>query len=80
MNRYLFMKPDELAAVVEERQVPILDLLCASISMKAVQEGCQHRTDFILTRMIGKAPERTEESDVRKPIILAYRLDDEEFE
>lgn len=59
-NQYLHLSKDELEDIVRRKETPVIELMVASVVIKAIKSGDQHRLNFLLDRLIGKVPERVE--------------------
>lgn len=57
-NKYLYSTPDQIKKVTQNPDTPVLDLLITSILHKAVVEGDEKRLEFLLTRLLGKVPDK----------------------
>lgn len=79
LNEYIYLNKSEIMARVKANDTPALEVMIGTIIAKAATSGDHTRLNFLLDRLVGKSPEQKEEIE-RKPIILAYRLDDEELE
>jgi len=59
-NQYLHLSKDELEDIVRRKETPVIELMVASVVIKAIKSGDQHRLNFLLDRLIVKVPERVE--------------------
>lgn len=59
----LQLSKTKLQEVMKDPDTPALELLVASIIAKGVSGGDQHRTEFLLDRLIGPVPKAVEISD-----------------
>lgn len=57
LNKYLWMTNAELQQTIDEKTVPMIEIVIASIIAKAALSGDERRLDFILDRMVGKVKE-----------------------
>jgi hypothetical protein len=76
VNKYLYLTPDEILAIVNSHQAPSIELMIASIINSATKHGDHFRLNFLLDRVIGpivKEAKIKEETKIR----LAYAFDDE---
>lgn len=60
LNRYLYMTPAELLAAQQKPTTSVVQHMVISIVLAAVKEGDQKRLDFLLDRVIGRVPIKTE--------------------
>jgi hypothetical protein len=63
INKYLQMSPAELVAVLKNPATPALHLMVITIIMAAVDKADPIRAEFILIRVLGKAPNAAEVED-----------------
>jgi hypothetical protein len=72
INRYLFMSPSALVAVVENPATRNIDHIVCSIIVAAVKAGDPLRAEFILRRVLGDPPKVVEgaEPEEAKPELV----------
>lgn len=56
LNKYIYMTAPEINEVIRSKQIPILEMVVAKVLAKAFNDGDHRRIEFILDRIIGKAP------------------------
>lgn len=59
-NKTLFMNHQEITEVLKKRDLPMLELVAARVVSEAFNEGDQRRLEYIIDRLIGKAPMSSE--------------------
>lgn len=57
LNKYLWMSKVEIQSKMRDHNVPMIEMVIASIIFKAAHQGDEKRLTFILDRMIGKVKE-----------------------
>lgn len=55
-NKFLFMTPEQINAILEDPATPMLELLIGGMLHRATEESDHQRATFLLDRLIGKAP------------------------
>lgn len=56
----LRLSPQEICNIVNDPATPALKALVGTMIVKAIDEGDERRTDFLLQRIIGKVPDKLE--------------------
>ena len=63
LNRYLYMSKAEIMKAAQDPGTPALELMIASMISKGTNEGDHLRIEFLISRVIGKVPERIQIED-----------------
>jgi len=69
INKYLHMPKNDLQVILKSPNIPMMELMVASIVAKAATGGDHLRLDFILNRIIGKVKDKIEVAAV-KPYVI----------
>lgn len=56
LNKYMYMSGPDINASLKSDKLPMIELVVAKILAKAFNEGDQRRLEFVIDRLIGKAP------------------------
>jgi hypothetical protein len=72
IGRFSYMNRDELQAVVQDPKTPMIEIMVASVMVKAAKDGDYSRLEAILARSIGKVKE-TKELILPKPTVVQRR-------
>lgn len=56
LNKYMYMTGPEINSALKSDSLPMMELIVAKILAKAFNEGDQRRLEFVIDRLIGKAP------------------------
>lgn len=56
LNKFMHMSGPEINAALKSSTLPMVELIVAKILAKAFNEGDQRRLEFVIDRLIGKAP------------------------
>ena len=62
VNKYLGMTKDQILEAVRAPETPALDLMVAQIMSKAIVNGDQQRLNFLLDRIVGKVPDKVQQT------------------
>jgi len=60
IQKIVDMTPQELIHLSKNMEVPALEMMLASVAVKAIQSGDQSKINFLLERTIGKVAEKHE--------------------
>lgn len=55
LNKIIWKSQEEVEVLSRNKQVTILEQLVSSVLLRGLNEGCHHRLETILNRVIGKA-------------------------
>ncbi len=67
--RFSFMNRQELQGVVQNEKTPMIEIMIASVMVKAAKDGDYSRLEAILNRSVGKVKE-TKELILPKPTVV----------
>ncbi len=56
LNKYMYMTGPDINQALKSGTLPMIELVVAKILAKAFNEGDQRRLEFVIDRLIGKAP------------------------
>lgn len=73
MNKFLSMTKSEISQLVNDQDTPALEIMLASIIVKATTHGDHQRLNFILDRLVGKVKDVVQ-VELPKPTVIE-RLD-----
>lgn len=64
LHKYLDSKADDLKAILKTPgDLPMIELMVVSVMSKSASLGDQNRMDYLLSRLLGKVPDRVEFED-----------------
>ena len=62
VNKYLGMTKEQILDAVKAPETPALELMIAQVMSKAIVNGDQVRLNFLLDRIVGKVPDRVQQT------------------
>lgn len=66
IDRFSFMLPAELEAIIEAKTAPLIEIQIASIIVAGIKQGDPARLNFILERIIGKVPDLSINANINR--------------
>jgi hypothetical protein len=62
LNRFIYMKREELEAIKTNKDTTLLELFVASVVSKGITMGDERRLNFLFDRLVGRVKESVEHS------------------
>jgi len=60
LKKFLLFNREELKSVMEDKKAPMIDVTICSIIAKAATGADHQRLDWVVTRLIGRVPDKIE--------------------
>lgn len=79
LNKYMYLTAPEINTALKSGQLPMLELVVAKILAKAFNEGDQRRLEFVLDRLIGKAPSEPTPPSIPSAFELSQKVSYTQF-
>lgn len=78
-NKYLTMNVKDLREALNSQEAEALDVMVCMVIYKTIKEGCHHRLNFLLERIIGKVkdPKRTVNFNFGQPVTEFNLINDQ---
>ncbi len=79
LNKYMYLCAPDINSALKSDKLPMIELVVAKIVAKAFNEGDQRRLEFIIDRLIGKAPLEAPPPLAPSPFELSQKVSFSDF-